>query len=121
MRSAATTHIMPRLSLLLLAASTAVDAGWAHGWRDQYVRVSAKLRAAVTSPKWRRHLAQMDATEEEGLAAAAKAAVMHAERIFHAKRHDEQRARDPHRRHLMSATCNGTTCTIQSSISGMET
>ena len=71
--------------------------------------IAAELQSDQLPPRvpgvheHRRRLAQTNQTEQEHIEAAAKAAVAHAEHVFHAKRHAEQRRNDPKRRQLMGA------------------
>ena len=101
--------------LLLISIATA-DAGWAHGWRDQYIRVSQRLGQQI-SAKLRegRKLGLMEETPEH-LKQAARDAMKHAERVHHARRHNDAQLRKPEhlRRKLMDVDCPaGTrTCTV---------
>ena len=102
------------MKLLLTMALAAPAAAWMHGWRDQYIRVSPQITTKLTelSHQARRLGESFEAPAE--LKQAARDAVAAAERVFHAKRHNDEQAKKPahQRRKLMDVTCEGRTCTV---------
>lgn len=102
------------MKFLLTMALAAPAAAWMHGWRDQYIRVSPQITTKLTelSHQARRLGESFEAPAE--LKQAARDAVAAAERVFHAKRHNDEQAKKPahQRRKLMDVTCEGRTCTV---------
>ena len=104
-----------RTLLLLSATAATANAGWAHGWRDQYIRVSQRLSQKVSAEM--RHLRKLGLLSEgapEHLKQKARDAVRHAERVHHAQRHNARELAKPEhlRRKLMEVECEGRTCTV---------
>ena len=106
------------LSILSASAATA-HAGWAHGWRDQYIRVSQRLGQRVSAEM--RHMRKLGLLGEnegapEHLKQKARDAIRHAERVHHAQRHNARELAKPEheRRQLMEVECSGKdrTCTV---------
>ena len=97
------------LSILSASAATA-HAGWAHGWRDQYIRVSQRLGQRVSAEV--RHMRKLGLLGEhegapEHLKQKARDAIRHAERVHHAQRHNARELAKPEheRRKLMEVEC----------------
>ena len=104
-----------RTLLLLSTTAATANAGWAHGWRDQYIRVSQRLGQKVAAEI--RHARKLGLLgEDEGapehLKQKARDAVRHAERVHHAQRHNARELSKPEhqRRKLMDVECSGRTC-----------
>ena len=109
--------VAARTLLLLSAAAATANAGWAHGWRDQYIRVSQRLGQKVSAEM--RHMRKLGLLGEgegapEHLKQKARDAVRHAERVHHAQRHNARELAKPEhqRRKLMDVKCEGRTCTV---------
>ena len=109
--------VAARTLLLLSATAATANAGWAHGWRDQYIRVSQRLGQKVSAEM--RHMRKLGLLGEnegapEHLKQKARDAVRHAERVHHAQRHNARELAKPEhqRRKLMDVECKGRTCTV---------
>ena len=109
--------VAARTLLLLSASAATANAGWAHGWRDQYIRVSQRLGQKVSAEM--RHMRKLGLLGEnegapEHLKQKARDAVRHAERVHHAQRHNARELAKPEhqRRKLMDVECKGRTCTV---------